>query len=391
MPLAAGPFESMKRRLFEVIHQNNLVYNQCWEDPALDRAALDLTPHDRVLAITRAGCNVLDYALLGARVWAVDVNPRQNQLLQLKRAGIRALDFDAFFTLFGRGGAGHARDIYAALRPALDPSDRAFWDHEIRLFEPERLRGRSFYYRGTAGWVALALCRWIRHGARVWSSVERLLGARSVDDQLEIYHRHIRHRVLGDRLLDLVGSRWVMSMLGVPEPQRQMVLARPGGFPAFLRDCLDHVVSVGLLRDNYFWSVYLTGRYTRESCPEYLKEDNFLRLKDGLVDNVSVHTATVTDVLAGLGETVTAFVLLDHMDWMASQRGLLEEEWNAIFRAAAPGARAIFRSGSADERFLPGVVLDRLRFDREQARCLHQQDRVGTYASFHIARLGAVA
>jgi hypothetical protein len=32
-------------------------------------------------------------------------------------------------------------------------------------------------------------------------------------------------------------------------------------------------------------------------------------------------------------------------------------------------------------------VLRRLRFERERAEALHRRDRVGTYASFHIARL----
>jgi S-adenosylmethionine-diacylglycerol 3-amino-3-carboxypropyl transferase len=84
-------------------------------------------------------------------------------------------------------------------------------------------------------------------------------------------------------------------------------------------------------------------------------------------------------------------VLLDHMDWLASHPRLLEEEWDAIFRAAGPGARVIFRSGSCDERFLPVSVLRRLRFEREQAVRLHRQDRVGTYGSFHLARLAPAA
>jgi S-adenosylmethionine-diacylglycerol 3-amino-3-carboxypropyl transferase len=70
------------RRLFDAIHGQHLVYNQCWEDPAVDRQALLLSPRDRVLVITSVGCNALDYALTGARVLAVDVNPRQNHLLE---------------------------------------------------------------------------------------------------------------------------------------------------------------------------------------------------------------------------------------------------------------------------------------------------------------------
>ena len=33
-------------RVFNLVHRNNLVYNTCWEDPRLDRVALDLGPDD---------------------------------------------------------------------------------------------------------------------------------------------------------------------------------------------------------------------------------------------------------------------------------------------------------------------------------------------------------
>jgi len=115
-PGAAG---RLSRWAFDLVHRKNLVYNQCWEDPRVDGEALALSSRDRVLVITSAGCNALDYALSGAQVLAVDVNPRQNHLLELKRAGIRALEWEAFFELFGRGGSPRAREAYAALRPEL--------------------------------------------------------------------------------------------------------------------------------------------------------------------------------------------------------------------------------------------------------------------------------
>ena len=52
---------------FNVVHRNNLVYNTCWEDPAVDRQAFNLTPEEVLLVITSAGCNVLDYALLAPK------------------------------------------------------------------------------------------------------------------------------------------------------------------------------------------------------------------------------------------------------------------------------------------------------------------------------------
>jgi S-adenosylmethionine:diacylglycerol 3-amino-3-carboxypropyl transferase len=49
---AAAP---SRRGFFDLVYRTNLVYNQCWEDPALDQEALTLGPGDRVLAITSAG------------------------------------------------------------------------------------------------------------------------------------------------------------------------------------------------------------------------------------------------------------------------------------------------------------------------------------------------
>ena len=52
--------EQFHEKLFNAIYSKALVYNTCWEDPAVDRKALELHSDDRMLVITSAGCNVLD-------------------------------------------------------------------------------------------------------------------------------------------------------------------------------------------------------------------------------------------------------------------------------------------------------------------------------------------
>ena len=46
-------------KCFHLVHGHNLVYNTCWEDPRLDRVALEIKPTDNVLVITSAGCNAV--------------------------------------------------------------------------------------------------------------------------------------------------------------------------------------------------------------------------------------------------------------------------------------------------------------------------------------------
>ena len=89
---------------FNALYRRSLIYNQCWEDPALDYQALDLDEDSEVLVITSAGCNALNYLVQGVRsVHAVDANPLQTAVLELKLAAARHLDWPEFFQLFGEG------------------------------------------------------------------------------------------------------------------------------------------------------------------------------------------------------------------------------------------------------------------------------------------------
>ena len=128
--------DKLDQRIFNAIYARSLVYNTCWEDPAVDRQALALTPDDTMLVITSAGCNVLDYALTGVkRIHAVDANPRQTALLELKIAAIRRLDYDDFFQFFGNGHHPRAEALYNfALRRELSAFAQAWWDRHILWF-----------------------------------------------------------------------------------------------------------------------------------------------------------------------------------------------------------------------------------------------------------------
>jgi S-adenosylmethionine-diacylglycerol 3-amino-3-carboxypropyl transferase len=393
-----NPSEFLSRHVFGWIHQNNLIYNTCWEDPRLDRIALELGPLDTVLVITSAGCNVLDYCLMEPRrIYAVDLNPRQNALLELKLAGIRNLEYADFFEMFGRGRIDGIRELYRSkLRPQLSFWAREYWDRCITFFEPANLR--PFYFRGTCGVLAVTMNWYINRVARVRHWIEAILQASTLDEQREIYEMHVRDRIWTMPLRFLVNRDAFLSMAGVPRAQREQVESQyEGGIVQFVHDCLEAVFSRLPLSDNYFWRVYLNGRYTPECCPEYLKKINFLKLKSGLVDRIHVHTGAVHDFLENHDVPISRFVLLDHMDWFSGRlHVLLEKEWQWIVRRATPSAKIIWRSGGLDTEFVNRVrvdisgcrrlIGDVLEYNRTLSERLHALCRVHTYGSFHIAR-----
>ena len=389
--------DALNDRLFDAFYARALVYNTCWEDPAVDHQALELGPEDDVMVIASAGCNALDYALAApATVHAVDMNPRQIALIELKLAAIRTLDFDDFFDIFGRGRHHAFAALYQRhLRAELGPFARNYWDRYGRIFDcaDERLGG--LYFHGLSGKVARAFHLYLRCRPRLRAAIEALLATESLAEQRALYDARVAPLLWRRHVNWMISRQLTMSMLGVPQPQRREVENQhAGGVAAFIRDAIEYVFRQIPLSSNYFWRVYLTGQYTRRCCPEYLRAENFARLKAGLVDRVKLHTSSVTGFLRRAEHEVSRFVLLDHMDWMSSAHPrALAEEWDAIFARARHGARVIFRSAHAWPAYLDQVridgsdarVIERLRFHPELAASLAPRDRVHTYAGFHIA------
>ncbi len=109
-------------------------------------------------------------------------------------------------------------------------------------------------------------------------------------------------------------------------------------------DRVQQVLTQMSLADNYFWRVYLTGEYTPDCCPEYLKEANFANLRESR-DRFQISTNSVLGYLNRHSGQINRFVLLDHMDWLhENHRDLLQQEWQAIVNKAGDNARVLWRS-----------------------------------------------
>ena len=391
----------LQNRVFNLLYDRSLLYNSCWEDPAVDHQALNLSSDDSVLVITSAGCNALDYALEGPRrVFAVDANYRQTALLELKLAGIRSLEHPDFFALFGQGGHRDAARLYRQhLRAELSPESRQFWDRRISWFTPRR-SGRGLYYRGLSGSLAMVVVRLLRACPGIWRALRQLLDTHDLGVQQELYRTHLEPTLNGRMFRTFIDRQTTMSMLGVPYAQKQEVAdSHDQGIAGFVRSCIEYICCELPFAHNYFWGVYLRGHYTPNCCPRYLQPEHFAALKAGLADCIVPITATVEQALRQRDDLKPSrAVLLDHMDWMGSYfPQALSSEWDALFEKLQPDARILFRSATHTPTFLhdchatrdglSAPLKDHLQFHPQLAQELSKHDRVHTYASFHIADL----
>ena len=391
--------DSVANRVFSWVHRNNLVYNTCWEDPAIDRVALDLSEKDRLLVISSAGCNALDYLLAGCgEVHAVDMNFIQNALLEFKRAAVMTLEYSDFEMFFGYGRHDRALTVYQrTLRPMLSEGARTYWDTYIFFFNGTGWRD-SFYYRGCSGFLAKFLLTNLFRVKALQKPLEDLVNADSLERQSEIYYAEIKPRLWTRWMEWLISRDLTMNLMGVPRAQKeQMTQQYPGGVPKYIEHSLEDVLTKLRFRDNYFYRVYIEGRYPHDCRPEYVKEHNFDRLRQRISD-LHIHTGTVANILEQTDLRFSRFVLLDHMDWMSVHKPQeLVREWNAILFQATSNARVIYRSAALNVTYLDDLIVNvsgarcplgaALTQRRDLANSLHPSDRVHTYASFYIADL----
>jgi S-adenosylmethionine-diacylglycerol 3-amino-3-carboxypropyl transferase len=378
-------------RLFTLMFKG-FVYNQIWEDPAVDLAALQLAPHHKLITIASGGCNVLNYAAaVPARIVAVDLNPHHIALTRLKLAALARLpDYEAFFRFFGS-----ARDranppaFDALIAPALDAETRRYWRRRSGLSKRRLdMFAHGLYRYGLLGRFISALHLLARlHGKRL----QDVVNAHGPAEQCAAFDRIIAP--LFENSLVRLAVRMPVSLygLGIPPAQYDELVASAGdGNPlTTLRERVARLACAFPIEDNYFaWQAFARGYdlQKRRAVPPYLAEANYFPLRERL-DRIELHHASMTDFLTKQpARSLNRYVLLDAQDWMtADQAAAL---WAQIDRTADDtDARVIFRTAGTESplpKKLPAALLAPWMYREEESRAFHARDRSSIYGGFHL-------
>lgn len=368
-----------------------LVYPQIWEDPAVDMAALALTPQCHMVAIASGGCNVLSYLLADpARITAVDLSRAHVALNRLKLTAARHLpSWQSFYRFFGE--ADEAANIAAYWRflvPHLDAEARAYWEARSLTGLGRRritMFSRNLYRYGLLGHF-IGFGHWLARQYGV--DLRKFLCARSLEEQRAFFETSLAP------LFDKPFVRWATARqlslygLGIPPAQYAALGAGAASMAAVLRDRVERLSCAFSIDDNYFaWQAF-GRRYAEHGAgplPPYLERAHFDTIR-ARADRVEVLNRSFAEYLRDRpNRSLDRYVLLDAQDWMSDLR--LNELWREITRTARPGARVIFRT-AATANLLPGRVdaalLRRWHYEAERSRELARRDRSAIYGGFHL-------
>ncbi|KAF2432836.1 betaine lipid synthase [Tothia fuscella] len=384
--------------------KDEYIYAFTWEDSRIDARTLKINSNDVILAITSAGDNILSYALeRPKRIHAVDLNPSQNHLLELKLAAFTALPYSDVWSLFGTGKHPNFRKLLVEkLSPHLSSHAFQHW-----LLNGDAVFGRKgigLYYSGGSR-HALTLTARLFKLLGLQDEVRRMCNAQTLAEQRDIWKRSLR-RVILSRLLSwtvVSSEKWLWKALGVPKQQRDVIEAdyvhqADAGKPVspysrnyghaiweYVVNTLEPVVNETLLRDdNHYYLLCLQGEYTQRCHPDYLKPTSHTKLHaENAFDGLRIHTDEIMEVIERISPgTLTIAVVMDSMDWFDPESEEARKQIRAINRSLAAKGRVLLRSAGLKPWYL--AIFEEEGFtgkcvgERIAGRCI---DRVNMYAS----------
>ncbi|KAK1984609.1 hypothetical protein LZ30DRAFT_585759 [Colletotrichum cereale] len=350
------------------------IYAFTWEDSQVDERLLRLGSDDVVLAITSAGDNILSYALqCPARVHAVDLNPTQNHLLELKVASYTALPYEDFWKLFGEG---KHPDFRLLLLTKLSPhlSSRAFqyWLQNVHVFANHK--GYGLYDTGGSR-HAIRVFRWISRIFGCRAAVKEFLSTKTLNEQREVWRNKIRPALLSKLVCKLVVSQesFLWAALGVPKNQLAMIEndhaeseAVKGPSPTarkvrshaiwhYMVDTLDPVAEqTHVAVNNPYYHVCMTGDFTKRCHPDYLSEKAHAKLsRPNAFDGLRIHTDEIDEVINRITPgTLTVAVVMDSMDWFDPGAPAAAAQITKLNRALKKGGRVLLRSSALNPWYI---------------------------------------
>lgn len=356
--------------------RDHILFSSCNEDSHSELQAFGPLDRKRVFCVTAGGGRVLNLLLARpAEIWAVDLNPAQNYLLELKVAGMRELDHEAYLRFLGVRWTTDRVRTYRDLRPRLSAAAQLFFDRRLALVaDGILLQGRLERYLRR---VALALRLIQPLGTR------RLFACHDLDEQRRLLER-----------LDGGVFRAVAETLC-----RRSVLRLFSGDPGFYRYVppdvpLHRVIYDGMLnhfrhhlaRNNPLFQFVFFGHWIHEpALPPYLNAASYDDARAALRDTHLVTvTNTVTGALAGTGAgSFDAFSLSDISSYLddAEHTQLFDE----VLRVARPGARLCSRSNIAHR---PLTHAQASRIQRDHA--LEERLAISDHSCVHKFVVGTV-
>jgi len=355
---------------------DDIVYAQCWEDPACDRAALNIQKDDIIFSITSGGCNVLTFLLDNpAQIIALDLNPHQNYLLELKIAAFKCLPYFELLEFLGINPSQRRLEIYQCLHPILSQAAGNYWHkNHKKIFQGIIHCGRYEKY--------MHLLRMILKLLIGNTVIKRMYNAEDPHERLRLYQKkweNIRWKIFTKILL----SRKTMSLFF--NKSFFTYLYDSFSFGEHFAQKVKRALTYRPLRQNYFLNYILLGNhYPEYSLPYYLQPQNFNIIRARL-DRIRLVTDNCEHYFSTLSDNyISKFNFSNIFEWISCSD--FEKLLHETIRIAKNGAILTYRNLLV-HRECPLILSKQIKSHKKYAAELYNNDLSFIYNNYVVEEI----
>lgn len=357
----------MSKQLNSVSH-DYIRYANCWEDADILLEGLSLQPGDRILSIGSAGDNSFSLLVNNPEiVVAVDINFVQLNLIELKKAAFKTLNYTDFISFLGFKPCDNRWELFQNVKKELSPELILFW-----TAKKEEIKGGVIYQGKFERYFQLFHKKILPfiHSKR---KIKCLFEEKSEIEQQQFFEKkwnNWRWRML----FKIFFSKSVMGKFG-RDPQFLKEVEVP--VSTFIIEQAKRHLSSKACQKNYFLYFILTGQFSNY-LPHYAREENFLKIKENV------------------GQLSTFYGLAE--DVFKQHKGFNKFNLSNIFEYMNPDlfekvSRDFSENGAVNARYaywnlmVPRLMSNTnssLRLDQKRAKQLSNKDKGFFYGNFIV-------
>jgi len=353
--------------------KNKIYYSQCWEDPEILAQALEIRSDDTVLSVTSGGCNTLALALKGPKhIVALDVNPAQNYLLELKIAAIKSLGYEEFLKFIGISESIDRLVIFEGIKPQMSTEAQLWWSSRTNLIQIGILHiGKFEKYLSTFRNFFLPFI----HSQETINQLSLL----KIVSKQEDFYKNKWDNWRWKFLFKIFFSKFVMSNLG----RNPSMFAHAG-----ICNIGDHYLQKTKyaltkipIGDNFFLEYILFGTYRSQRLMHpYLKKENFNLLKER-VDRITIVTSGIKNFLSeSKNDSFSKFNLSDIFEPLTESESYMI--FTELLRTSKNGARWAYWNNLVQRK--PSSQIVNIQEETKIETDLKKKDRVFFYGRFYV-------
>jgi S-adenosylmethionine-diacylglycerol 3-amino-3-carboxypropyl transferase len=360
----------------------DLYFAQIREDSMVERTLADRYRPKTVAVIGSGGCTA--FSLLRddvQTIYAIDFNPAQAALIELKKAAIGTMSREEYLAFAGETDGARESDgsdrqeTYRRLAPLLPDYARTFWDSHPHLLAlgVNQCGATERFYRFISQNIRFNL-----YGDEVW---QELLSCRTLDEQAAFRERYLNTDAWHTAVRLLLSKTTHLQFF----PAHMFAQAREQDFGAFFEAMFNRELERRLIGHNYFFTQLMFGTYLLdrpEGAPHYLSEEGYASAKRNLY-KLRVLPLSLQQALPQM-QGIDAFFLSNVFDWSdEAQRAAI---CAAVLEAKSREAVLLYRNMLSAPP-LPEAFYEQLAVDEACSREMTDLDRSMMYQRITVGAL----